>query len=89
MHDIINNRDEEVYKEFREQLGRGKEGWYETNIIWKPNSPALPTNQHKKLKKDPVLFERYDKVIRDQLEEGIIEKMDTTESDQKTNVKEL
>ena len=33
-----------VYKEFKEQLTRSSEGWYETSLPWKGNHPPLPNN---------------------------------------------
>ena len=76
-------RNDEVYQEFKEQLGRDETGCYETNLLWKVNSPELPTNKLgslrrlesllKRLKKDRELFQQYDQIIRDQLKEGIIE----------------
>ena len=29
----------EVYEQFKEQLGRSPEGWYETGLPWKGNHP--------------------------------------------------
>ena len=73
-----------VYDEFKEQLVRSKEGWYETKLPWKANHPELPNNKEgslgrlnslvKRLQKDPELFEKYDEIIKDQLTEGIVEK---------------
>ena len=34
-----------VYPEFREQLTRDPEGWYETSLPWKGNRPPLPNNK--------------------------------------------
>ena len=34
-----------VYPEFREQLMRDPEGWYETSLPWKDNHPPLPHNK--------------------------------------------
>ena len=34
-----------VYAEFREQLTRDPEGWYETSLPWKGNHPPLPNNK--------------------------------------------
>ena len=72
-----------VYDEFKEQLVRSKEGWYETKLPWKANHPELPNNKEgslgrlnslvKQLQKDPELFEKYDEIIKDQLTEGIVE----------------
>ena len=78
-------RNDEVYEEFKEQLGRNETGCYETNLLWKANSPELPTNKFgslrrlesllERLKKDPHIFQQYDQIIRDQLKQGIIEKV--------------
>ena len=35
--------DNDIYKRFMDQLGRNEKGWYETNIMWKQFSPALPS----------------------------------------------
>ena len=60
------NVENDIYQRFKGQLGRNEEGWYETNIMWKEFSPALPSNKTrslgrlgsllKKLKKDPKLL---------------------------------
>ena len=34
-----------VYSEFKEQLQRSEEGWYETGLPWKGNHPPLPNNK--------------------------------------------
>ena len=71
-----------VFEEFKEQLTRSPEAWYETSLPWKPNHPFLPNNKqgslkrlaslHRKLQKDE-LSEKYDSIIQDQLASGIIE----------------
>ena len=73
-----------VYDEFKEQLVRSKEGLYETKLPWKANHPELPNNKEgsrgrlnslvKRLQKDPELFEKYDEIIKDELNKGIVEK---------------
>jgi hypothetical protein len=73
----------EIYKEFQEQLQRSPEGWYETSLPWKGNHPPLPNNKYgsmrrldslaRKLERSDIL-ERYDQVIKDQLEQGIVER---------------
>ena len=73
----------DVYAEFREQLTRSKEGWYETSLPWKGNHPPLPSNREgsirrlnsllRKLRKTDMLNE-YDAVIRDQLNQGVVER---------------
>ena len=72
-----------VYEDFREQLSRSPSGYYEASLPWKANHPPLPTNEVgsrrrltslvRKLKKEGN-YEQYDKIICEQLEQGIIEK---------------
>ena len=74
-----------VYEEFKEQLVRSPEGWYETGLLWKGNHPPLPHNQHgslrriqnlaRKLEKQPGMLEKYDAIIQDQLSQGIVERV--------------
>ena len=73
-----------VYEEFKEQLLRDPEGWYETGLLWKGNHPPLPNNKPgspkrlenlvKKLEKQPGMLEKYDEIIRGQLAQGIVER---------------
>ena len=74
----------EVYREFKEQLKRSPEGWYEMELPWKGNHPSLTNNKDRSLRrlnglvrkfKKQGLVERYDHVIRGQLEEGIVERV--------------
>ena len=72
-----------VYDEFKEQLVRSPERWHETGLPWKGNCPPLPNNREgslrrlntlvRKLRKTDLLDE-YDAVIREQLEEGVVER---------------
>ena len=72
-----------VYSDFKEQLKRHPEGWYETGLLWKANHGVLPNNKAAsigrmnnlitKLKRDPQLLKEYDRIISDQLNEGIVE----------------
>jgi hypothetical protein len=66
-----------VYQEFKEQLTRSPEGWYETGLPWKGNHPELPTNKTgsiqqlvKKLERDNN-YTAYDNVIQEQIEQGV------------------
>ena len=71
-----------VYDEFKEQLTRSPEGWYETGLPWRGNSPALPTNERgsrrrleslvTKLKRENLTSE-YNAIIQDQKQSGIVE----------------
>ena len=72
----------DVYEEFKEQLTRNAEGWYETGLPWKGNHPPLPNNKVGSLKRlestvrrleKQGLLEQYDAVIKEQLVDGIVE----------------
>lgn len=72
----------EVYAEFREQLTRSEEGWYETGLPWKGNHPPLPSNCNGSLRRlanlqrkiqQNGLTESYSDIIEMQKSEGIVE----------------
>ncbi|KAK3725716.1 hypothetical protein QZH41_006736 [Actinostola sp. cb2023] len=75
-----------VYDEFIEQLDQTEYGWYETGLLWKPGHKTLPTNERgsikrlesllKKLQSKPELFDKYDEIIQEQLDEGIVERVE-------------
>ena len=54
-------------------------------ILWKTNSEELPSNKagslarlrllFRKLQKNPTLFDQYEEIIRDQLAQGLVEKI--------------
>ena len=62
-----------VYEEFKEQLRRSDEGWYETGLLWKHGHKPLQSNEHgslrrlenltKKLQREPDLLAQYDQII--------------------------
>ena len=74
----------EVYDEFKETLKRSPEGWYEVALPWKGNCPELLDNYSgslqrlnsllRKLRRTDML-EEYDAVIREQLENGVVERV--------------
>lgn len=73
-----------VYSEFKEQLRRSPEGWYETGLPWKGDRPSLPNNRAGSLRRlDNLLRKldraemtaRYNEVIQSQLQEGIVERI--------------
>ena len=80
-----------VYEEFAEQLTRNKDGRYETSLLCRAGHSSLPTNESgslkrldslvKKLGRDPELLEKYDKIIQEQLAEGIVERVVETPKD--------
>ena len=73
-----------VHEDFKEQLIRSPEGWYETGLLWKNNLDTLHNNKNgsiarlsslvKRLTHKPELLEEYDNIIQDQLKQGIIDK---------------
>ena len=72
-----------VYDEFKEQLRRSEEGWYETGLPWKGNHSPLPNNKEGSLRRLASLvrklekngsMEDYNAVIQEQLIEGIVER---------------
>ncbi|XP_022804811.1 uncharacterized protein LOC111342037 [Stylophora pistillata] len=82
--DCATGDQDEVYSEFKEQLRRGEEGWYETSLPRKGNHPPLPSNEAGSLRRLPGLvkklrsqgmIERYDQVIQDQIKAGIVERV--------------
>ena len=75
---------ETVYAEFREQLKRRDEGWYETGLPWKGNHPSLPSNEKGSLRRLNSLVHKlersnllssYDEIIQDQLAKGVVERV--------------
>ena len=74
---------EDVYSEFKEQLTCFSDGRYETALLWKSDHPPLPNNQNgsllrlnsllRKLRRTDMLAQ-YDAVIREQLEEDVVER---------------
>ena len=71
-----------VYSEFREQLVRDPEGWYETSLPWKGNHPPLPNNEKVSLRRLSNLQNKlqrlgvtksYAEIIENQKSEGIVE----------------
>jgi uncharacterized protein (UPF0335 family) len=40
-----------VYQEFKEQLVRTPDGWYETGLLWKGNHPPLANNKEGSIKR--------------------------------------
>ena len=82
--DCATGDQDEVYSEFKEQLRRDEEAWYETSLPWKGNHPPLPSNEAgslrrltglvKKLRSEGMI-ERYDQVIQKQIKSGIVERV--------------
>ena len=68
-----------------------KEGCYEVALSWSENMPTLPSNYEvcvsrlnsfvKHLKREPEVFEQYDNVIQDQIQNNIIEIVDPEQDD--------
>ena len=80
--DTMENDQSTVYDDFKEQLVRNTAGWYEASLPWKANHPKLPTNEVGSQRRLTFLlrklerqgnYEQYDSIIREQLDQGIIE----------------
>ena len=83
------NHDEFVFQKLKKQLNRSKEGWYETGLIWRESNIPLGNNKCgslgrlksllKSLDQKQKVREAYDSVIKDQLENNIIEEVTDAE----------
>ena len=71
-----------VHSEFKEQLQRSSDGWYETGLPWRGDHNQLLNNREGSLRRLKSLRNRlsrknlldaYDGVIQEQLEEGVVE----------------
>ena len=71
-----------VHAEFKEQLQRSLEGWYETGLPWRGNHPELPTNEQGSLRRLSSLTRKlqrinltdeYDAIVREQLQNNVVE----------------
>ena len=51
LSDTPPNDQSSVYAEFKEQLVRHEEGWYETGLPWRGNHPVLPNNKDGSLRR--------------------------------------
>ena len=81
--DTMENDQNVVYDDLKEQLTRDPAGWYETKLPWKANHPHLPTNETgskrrltssvRRLTREGN-YEQYDDIIKDQLNEGAPER---------------
>ena len=77
-----NNGKGRLYQEFKDQIGRSQERWYEKSLLWKTNSDELSTNKAaslarlrvllRKLNKNLMLFDQYHEIICDQLGQEIV-----------------
>ena len=52
------NNKSKIYQEFKDQLGRSQEGWYETSPLWKTNSDDLSANKAGSLARLSVLLRK-------------------------------
>ena len=85
------SHDENVYKNFKQQLERNERGWYETGLVWTQNKVPLNNNKSgsmerlksllKRLEQNSEIFKAYDQVIRDQLVNTVTEKVSENQSE--------
>ena len=86
--DNPNSTNDEIAKENFKQTVRFEEGRYQVTWPWKDSDPDLPVNRElalgrlrsnvKRMNDKPELINTYDKIIQDQFEKGVIEKVDET-----------
>ena len=85
LSDTPSNDQSSVYAEFKEQLVRHEEGWYETGLPWRGNHPLLPNNKEGSLRRLACLSKKlerqeltnqYAEIIEDQKKEGVVERAD-------------
>ena len=71
-----------MYSEFKEQLTRSPQGWYETGLPWRGNHPPVPSNKIGSVRRLESLERRlerknlmkdYNSVIKDQKQQGVVE----------------
>ena len=83
--DVLGVKEDMMYDEFKKQLSQSPEGWYETNLFWKEKPPPVDKNKSESLGRLNSLlhnlkrndqFNTYNDIIRDQQENGIVEKVD-------------
>ncbi len=56
--DVSKNDQSMVHAEFKEQLVRADEGWYETGLPWRGSHPELPNNKRGRLQRLESLTRR-------------------------------
>ena len=80
------NSEDPVFDRFKQQLTRSPEGWYETDLLFKPQDAALGTNKaaslgrlknliNNKFKNNKELFQEYDEIIQNHMKLGYVEKV--------------
>ena len=84
----------QVYEDFKENIVRREDGRDEVHVPWIPGSKLSGTNEQasrgrlanveRKLSKDPVLKEKYEEIVKEQLDEGIIETAPETPTGERT-----
>ena len=91
---VIDNQttkdDEIVKKHFKKNLIFA-DGRYQVTWPWKEENPELPVNRQlavgrlrsnvSRMRNKPELMKQYDSIIKDQLDKGIIEKVENTYTD--------
>ena len=73
---------EEYHSKFAETIEQTEEGFYETDLPFLPNHPAIPTNRELAIarlhstRRNAIkkgILQQYDSIIQDQIKEGILE----------------
>ena len=74
----------DIYKEFQESISKRSDGRYEVGVPWIPGAKLSTTNEEpsrrrlhsveRKLKRNEELKIKYDNIVHEQIEKGIVEK---------------
>ena len=85
IEDNLGDPETSVRDDFRTQLVQREDGHYETSLLWKPDHPELPSNEAVSINRlrsflrrnhaNRELIAGYDQLIREQIEEGFVEKV--------------
>ena len=72
----------QVYQDFKENIVKQEDGRYEVHVPWIPGRKLSGTNEQasrgrlanveRKLSKDCMLKEKYEEIVKEQLDEGVI-----------------
>ena len=86
----VKNETDPVREQFTKSIRR-KEGRYQVSLPWREHHEPLPTNYElslnrlygllRRIKQDPEVLLEYDAIIRDQLEKGIVERVQPMEKE--------
>lgn len=88
MEDRGEDDQSDVYSSFKESMTRGVDGRYEVSVPWIPSSSLSSTNEQRSrrclIRIEKKLREECEEIVREQLEEGIVEVAPETSTGDRT-----